>query len=178
MSADGAAPHSHLAAGDALEISGEQLQELLGAVLSRGRPLRFRARGFSMCPLVQDQDVVTISPLAGQAPCIGDIVACRHPQSRRPIVHRVRAVRADGLLVQGDSAPLSDGLIPPDDVLGLLTLAERDGVVIYQARNDRSTAIRRLDWIFRLWRKRAAGVAHRLRQRLFLRGEQSLERNQ
>jgi hypothetical protein len=166
LSSESASPHSHLATGDAREISGKQLEELLDAVLSRGRPLRFRARGFSMCPLVQDHDVITISPLAGRAPSTGDIIACRHPQSRRPIVHRVRAVRADGLLVQGDSAPLSDGLIPLDDVLGLLTLAERDGVVVFVARNDWPPAIRHLAWMVRLWRNRAAGVAHRLIRRL------------
>ena len=167
MSADGALPYSRLATGDALEISREQLQELLDAVLSRGRPLRFRARGFSMGPLVRDRDAITISPLAGRAPCTGDIIACRHPQGRRVVVHRVRAVRAGGLLVQGDSASLPDGLIPLDDVLGLLTLAERDGVVVYRARNDRHPAIRHLAWIVRRWTNRAAGVAHRLKQRLF-----------
>jgi hypothetical protein len=170
LPAEGAPPDSHLATGDTLEISGEQLQDLLDAVLSRGRPLRFRARGFSMGPLVRDRDAITISPLAGRAPCTGDIIACRHPQSRRPIVHRVRAVRADGLLVQGDSASLPDGLIPLEDVLGLLTLAERDGVVVYRARNHRPPAIRHLAWIVRRWRNRAAGVAHRLKQRLFSRG--------
>jgi hypothetical protein len=170
LPADGTPPDSHLATGDVLEISGKQLEELLSAVLSRGRPLRFRARGFSMGPLVQDHDVVTISPLAGRVPGTGDIIACRHPQSRRPIVHRVRAVRADGFLVQGDSAPLPDGLVPLSDVLGLLTFVERDGAVVYRARHDRPAAIRHLAWIVRRWRNRAANVAHRLRQRLFSRG--------
>lgn len=167
MPADGALPVSHLAASDVLEISGEQLQELLEAVLSRGRPLRFRARGFSMSPLIQDRDAITISPLAGWTPSTGDIIACRHPQSRRPIVHRVRAVKAGGLLVQGDSAPLPDGLVPPDDVLGRLALVERDGAVVYRARHDRPAAIRHLAWIVRRWRNRAANVAHRLKLRLF-----------
>ena len=165
MPADGALPDSHLATGDALEISGEQLEDLLAAVLSRGRPLRFRARGFSMCPLVQDRDVVTISPLAGRALCTGDIVACRLRPSGRLVIHRVRAVTAEGLLVQGDSAFLPDGLIPPDDVLGLLILAERDGVPVYQALN-RCPAVRHLAWIVRRWSNRAVGMAHRLKQRL------------
>jgi hypothetical protein len=170
LPADGTPPDSHLATGDVLEISGKHFEELLSAVLSRGRPLRFRARGFSMAPLIQDHDALVISPLAGRVPGTGDIIACRHPQSRRPIIHRVRAVRADGLLVQGDSAPLPDGLIPPDDVLGLLALVERDGVVVYRARSDRPAAIRHLGWIVQRWRNRAANVAHRLRQRLFSRG--------
>lgn len=170
MPADGALPGSHLATGDVLEISGEQLEELLAAVLSRGRPLRFRARGFSMGPLIRDQDAITISPLVGRVPGTGDIIACRHPQGRRPIVHRVRAVKAGGLLVQGDSAPLPDGLVPPDDVLGLLALVERDGAVVYRARHDRPAAIRHLAWIVRRWRNRAANVAHRLRLRLSSRG--------
>ncbi|MGA7744572.1 MAG: hypothetical protein ABSF35_20025 [Polyangia bacterium] len=167
MPADGAPPDSHFAAGNALEISGEQLQELLDAVLSRGRPLRFRARGFSMGPLVQDRDVITISPLAGRRPGTGDIIACRLRPSRRLVVHRVRAVRSDGLLVQGDSAFLPDGMIPLGDVLGLLTLAERDGVVIYRTRHNHPATVRHLAWIVRRWRNRAAGVAHRLRERWF-----------
>jgi len=166
LPAEGPPSNSHLATGDILEISGEQLEELLAAVLSQGRPLRFRARGFSMSPLVRDQDAITISPLAGRAPCTGDIIACRHPQTRRLVVHRVRAVRAEGLLVQGDSAPLPDGLIPPDDVLGLLAFAERDGVVVYRARSDRPAAVRHLAWIVLRWRNRAAALAHRLKQRL------------
>ncbi len=167
MPVDGAPPDSHLATGDVLEISGEQLEELLIAVLSQGRPLRFRARGFSMGPLIQDRDAITISPFAGRTPSTGDIIACRHPQSRRPVVHRVRAVRDDGFLVQGDSAPLPDGLIPLGDVLGLLAVVERDGVVVYRARGHRPAAIRHLAWIVWRWRNRAAGVAHRLKQRLF-----------
>jgi hypothetical protein len=42
-------------------------------------------------------------------------------------------VGPEGLLVRGDNLPAPDGLVSVHDVIGLVTLAERDGVIAYQA---------------------------------------------
>ena len=45
-----------------LSLSGEALIELMRAVLARGLPFRFAARGFSMAPFIRDGDVISVSP--------------------------------------------------------------------------------------------------------------------
>ncbi len=65
--------------GGELKLSGPDLIELLQAVLDKGVPFRFRAKGFSMTPFIKDGDVITIFPLEGSRPRLGDIVAFTHP---------------------------------------------------------------------------------------------------
>ncbi len=119
-------PSLYSVPGGVLSLSGPALQEFLRAVLPRGVFLRFKARGFSMHPFIQDGDVVTVSPRGGE-PRPGDVVACCHPKTQKLIVHRVTALQAGGYLIRGDNAPEGDGLVPLQDILGLVTRVERNG---------------------------------------------------
>jgi hypothetical protein len=113
--------------GGVLSLSGPALQEFLRAVLARGAPFRFKARGVSMHPFIRDGDVVTVSPGTGRKPRLGEVAAFCHPETRKLVVHRVLA-RLDGAyLLQGDNSPISDGVIPSEAVLGLVTRVERHG---------------------------------------------------
>ncbi len=111
-----------------LPLSGKAVLELLRAVLSRGVPFRFRARGWSMAPFVRDGDVITVSPLRHGLPRTGDVVAFVGPGDGRLVVHRVIGRREGGVLIQGDSAPeCADGVIPGENILGQVTRVERHG---------------------------------------------------
>lgn len=113
--------------GGVRALSGSALQEFLRAVLARGAPFRFKARGFSMHPFIQDGDVVTISPLGGRQPRMGDVVAFVHPHTRKLVVHRILARRDGGYLLRGDNTPESEGLIPSEHLQGRVARVERNG---------------------------------------------------
>ena len=87
--------------GGVLSLSGLALQEFLRAVLARGASFRFKARGFSMHPFIQDGDVVTVSPHWRQeAPAGGGGGFC-HPETRKLMVHRVLARRQTVAICSG-----------------------------------------------------------------------------
>ncbi len=62
-------PTGHAVQGGLLGLPGAKLEDILDAVLSRGAPVRFQARGFSMHPTIRDLDLVTVSPIALQKDC-------------------------------------------------------------------------------------------------------------
>jgi hypothetical protein len=108
-------------------LSGAALLELMRAVLARGVPFRFCARGWSMAPFIRDGDVITVSPLLAR-PGVGEVVAFVRPGAGNLVVHRVVGRRGLAVLIQGDSAPeLPDGLVPRDNLLGRVTRIERQG---------------------------------------------------
>ncbi|OFW61193.1 MAG: hypothetical protein A2133_10825 [Actinobacteria bacterium RBG_16_64_13] len=96
-------------------------------MIERGSPLRIRVFGFSMMPLIQDGDVVTIAPLAGRAPAIGEVVAFVLPGTEKLALHRVVAREGPGWLLRGDNCPDSDGVVVGAEILGRITRVERDG---------------------------------------------------
>jgi hypothetical protein len=98
------------------------------AVLARGVPFRFRARGWSMAPFIRDGDVITVSPLRHTLPGVGEVVAFSHPRNGSLVVHRVVARRGTASLIQGDAATDgTDGLIPAESLLGRVTRVQRNG---------------------------------------------------
>lgn len=117
--------------GGELSLSGPTLVELLRAVLGKGAPCRFRAKGFSMSPFVRDGDVITVSPLSGASPRRGDVVAFVRPGMEKLVVHRVVGKRGHSYLIKGDSTPEADGLIPEANVLGRVIRVERDGKEVF-----------------------------------------------
>lgn len=110
-----------------LSLSGAALLDLMRAVLDRGVPFRFRARGGSMSPFVRDGDVVTVEPAAAAPVRTGDIVAFVDPASRRLRVHRVAATRGGAFLLKGDNVEVPDGMVQRDGILGRVVRVERDG---------------------------------------------------
>jgi signal peptidase I len=109
------------------KLSMTALIELLSAVTEKGKSLRFRASGISMIPFIKDEDVITISPIPSGRPVIGDVVAFLLPGANRLAVHRIIEKRNAGYIIKGDNVPEPDGLIPADNVLGLVTEVERNG---------------------------------------------------
>jgi phage repressor protein C with HTH and peptisase S24 domain len=118
---------SRVRTGGELPLSGESLAGLMRAVLDKGKPFRFEARGTSMEPFIRDRDVLTVAPLAASRPKPGDIAAFVHPASGGVRVHRVVKVEAGRCFLKGDNALDTDGALTRDMILGLVVRLERGG---------------------------------------------------
>ncbi|HSA96512.1 MAG TPA: S24/S26 family peptidase [Acidobacteriota bacterium] len=120
-------PRPRAAADGALPLSGEALAGLMGAVLEKGKPFRFEARGESMHPAVRDGDVLTVEPLAGRSPRPGEIVAFVHPETGGVRVHRVVRLEPGRFVLKGDNALGADPAVGPEAILGRVVGLERGG---------------------------------------------------
>jgi len=102
-------------------LSGDVLPELLRDILGKDAECRFQAKGHSMSPFIKDGDVVTISPLSGSSPRLGDVVAFNHPEAGKLVIHRIVREKGDFYLVRGENAFEADGYIEKRDILGFVT---------------------------------------------------------
>lgn len=110
-----------------LGLSNAAQLGLLRSMMAHGSPLRMVARGFSMAPFIRDQDTLTIAPAHGRAPRLGEVVAVSLPGAGQLAVHRIVARVGSRWLVRGDNASEPDGVVGPDDIVGIVTRVERDG---------------------------------------------------
>ncbi|MCJ7644034.1 MAG: S24/S26 family peptidase [Candidatus Aminicenantes bacterium] len=124
-------PGLRVVRGRELSLSGESLLGLLEAVLAKGVPFRFRARGFSMSPLIKDGDVLTVAPRGEARLRPGDTVAFINPLNGKPAVHRIIRLDRGFVVVKGDNVAEPDGLVPERVVLGIVTAVERRGKKIH-----------------------------------------------
>ena len=113
--------------GSDLPLSGRGLVDLLRAVLSKGVPVRFQAKGFSMSPFIKNNDVVTISPLQGTQPSLGDIIAFAHPETQGLYIHRIVRNKCGFCVTKGDNRSQTEESVPIENILGSVTRVERDG---------------------------------------------------
>ena len=120
-------PALFVKAGGVLSLSGPGLLDLLQAVLARGVPFRFRAKGFSMSPFIREGDVITVSPLAGRPLGLGEVIAFISPETMRLVVHRVVGRQGDGWILAGDNVRRADGLVELDNLVGRVTSVQRNG---------------------------------------------------
>lgn len=120
-------PSSYVTIGGELRLSNPGQLELLRGMAERGVPLRTTVRGYSMTPFVRDGDVVTIVPMAGGEPHIGDVTAVALPGNGRMAVHRVIARSGAGWLVRGDNCSEADGVFTRDAFVGRVVRVERRG---------------------------------------------------
>ena len=100
---------------------------LLRGVAEKGASLRTTVRGSSMTPFIRDEDVVTISPMNGRLPRVGEVVAFVHPGGERLAIHRVIACTDRGWAIRGDNCPRPDGVVGLESILGRVVDVERDG---------------------------------------------------
>ena len=127
METKGTKPEFSIMKGSDLPLSGRGLVDLLRAVLSKGVPVRFQARGFSMSPFIKNNDVVTISPLQGTQPSLGDIVAFAHPETQGLYIHRIVRNKDGFCVTKGDNRSQTEESVPIENILGSVTRVERDG---------------------------------------------------
>ena len=112
-------------------ISGAALAELLRDVMRKGLPFTFRAGGFSMLPFIKDGDDLTLLPLNGVSPGLGDVVAFIHKGTGMPFIHRVVGMKENTYLLQGDNVKETDGFISESDILGCVRMVQRKGLRVF-----------------------------------------------
>ena len=106
--------------------NADQLAWLRGT-MARDSPLRMVARGASMAPFIRDGDTLTIAPVHGRRPGVGEVVAVSLPGTGQLVVHRLVARVGSRWLVRGDNAPEPDGVVGHDDIVGFVSRVERNG---------------------------------------------------
>jgi signal peptidase I len=113
-----------------LTASGTLLRDLSADLLGSGYDVRFRAPGQSMHPAIREGETITVRPVSPSAVRPGDIILYRWQQGI--IAHRVVGIeKAAGgdfrLLTRGDAAGAQIEPVAPDQVLGKVVSAERNG---------------------------------------------------
>ena len=158
-------PSPRISSGGELPPSRPALVGLMRAVLDKGKPFRFEARGTSMYPFIREGDVVTVAPLAGPDPRPGDVAAFVQPGTSGVRVHRIVKVEAGRYFLKGDNALDADGALAREAILGLVVRLERGGRDRPVGATIRTAAIARLSRTF--WFTRTS----RRMRRLFSRRE-------
>jgi GNAT superfamily N-acetyltransferase len=165
-----APPSTFVHSGGELPLSNLGQLDLLRGMVERGRPLRTRVRGLRMSPFIRDGDVLTITPMNRGTPRGGEVVAFVQPHTGRLAVHRVVACVDAGWLVRGDHRAEPDGIVPRENMLGVVTCVERDGQHVrlglgaelaWIAMLGRNDGLMRLKTLWNLLHRIAASVLHR-----------------
>ena len=131
MESQAVKPKFAIMKGRDLPLSGPALVQLLRAVLGKGVPVRFRAKGFSMSPFIKNEDVVTLSPLKDASPSVGDVIALVPQGTDKLCVHRVVGKKGDLWVTKGDNSSEADESVPIESILGFATRVERDGKEVF-----------------------------------------------
>jgi len=113
-----------------LFLDRDELRGVAREVLGRGGELRFRATGRSMHPAIRDLELVTVAPVGGGGPRIGEIVLYQAAAGRM-ILHRVvgldRDRDGDRVRVRGDARPSTDEWIALEAVVGRVVAIGEQG---------------------------------------------------
>ncbi len=97
-------------------IPNGEFASLAGEVIGRGAAVRFRARGTSMAPLINDRDVVVVAP-APAPPRRGDVVLAR-AAGGSVVLHRTVTAREGFVITRGDACRADDAPVPVSAILG------------------------------------------------------------
>jgi hypothetical protein len=108
-------------------VNESSLLDMMKSTLEGGKSFRFRARGFSMGPFIKDGDVVTIAPIHGRLPGLGDIVATVNGAAGRLFIHRVTRKNNNEYVTRGDNGESDDIPVSAKQILGCVTCVERGG---------------------------------------------------
>lgn len=108
-----------------MNVTSRELMPVIRAAMERGQHVRLTVTGSSMLPFAHDGDLVELAPLRG-LPRAGDVLLVQCPEERY-VLHR--AVRVDGetFYLRGDAQSDCEGPFAPRDVLGIATMAWRNG---------------------------------------------------
>ncbi|RMG56048.1 MAG: signal peptidase I [Acidobacteria bacterium] len=111
------------------------IRSLSEQILKSGRVLRFRVRGESMSPLLEDGDVIEVQRVPAGQLYVGDIVLFRSKEGEF-LVHRcVKRQSASGQIwvtTKGDAGRGLDRPITVDEVLGRVIRIHRRGRVRFE----------------------------------------------
>jgi len=123
--------------------------------------------GGSMAPALRHlKDRVYISPL-GRRPRRGDILLTTMP-GNRCLLHRVVRTQGNAVFYRGDALRTQEGPLPLSEVIGIVTMVERDGR-LYRESGPRFRILCALLRAARRIRRLCAGAAARIRRCIFMR---------
>ena len=108
-----------------LAVSGEQLMALVREVVGGGASMWIRARGSSMFPTIKDGALVRLVPLPARQVRRGDVVFAAM-RGGEAVIHRVRSVDAETLVLQGDNMPFPDAALPVGALVALVDTVQQD----------------------------------------------------
>lgn len=146
-------------------VEFDEFESLAISILREGQNLRFRARGASMHPFIQDGDLVEVQPVEANSVRRGDVVFCRLPDDRL-VVHRVIRAGQGYFLTQGDALPHPDGRVPAENVLGRVDFVLRRGKLVCLNSTGMTLLARGWRWLTIL-RQVPARLSRRMRNAFF-----------
>ena len=114
-----------------VSFSSKALVELMQAAFEKNALFRFKATGFSMLPFIKDGDMVTFSTFDSRHSLFGKVAAFCNPKTGRLAVHRIIGRSGNGYFLKGDGLFGVDGLIPTQNIVGVVIKVEREGKIIY-----------------------------------------------
>ena len=90
--------------------------------LKEGKTVKFRPQGGSMVPIIQSGQLVTVEPLNGRKPEVGDAVLCK--VNGRRYLHKVTAIGSDGRYQISNNHGFVNGWTTLANIYGLLVAVE------------------------------------------------------
>jgi signal peptidase I len=123
--------------------------------------------GSSMNPLFREGDVVNLVPYHGLEIREGDVVAFPHPGKPSKVIHRVAAVRPEGIFTKGDNlTAMDDWTLKPGDILGKVVAIRRRGRTLPVPRVAPATlyVLKGRQWCDRTFSRLLHPVYYRLAQ--------------
>lgn len=112
-----------------LECQGAELYELGRQLVAAEASLSFRARGWSMYPMIREGDVLEVTPVPWCKVGVGDVLFYR--SGERMLVHRVigrcSAEPGDRIRARGDAFLQEDPPICEQDMIGRVDAIYRPG---------------------------------------------------
>ena len=90
--------------------------------LKEGKTVKFRPHGNSMVPIIYSGQLVTVEPLNGRIPEVGDAVLCK--VSGQQMLHKVTAIGSDGRYQISNNHGHINGWCKLEAIYGILTAVE------------------------------------------------------
>lgn len=108
----------------------EKLVKLMQFAVKENAFFRFKAEGYSMFPFIQDGDLIMLSPVGSHSFIFGKVAVFLNPGLNKLVVHRVIGRSKGCYILKGDATNCIDGLIPIENILGVVTEINRRGKTI------------------------------------------------
>lgn len=122
--------YGHFQVKSPVPLNNSDLLKISSSLIKKNASIRFRAKGFSMRPFIQDGDRITVSPLQNSPVKVGDVVLYKTADGQA-IVHRViRKTTIDSkavFFIKGDAAFGQSENVDAEMVLGRVAAIERNG---------------------------------------------------
>lgn len=127
-----------------MKISNELFFEQIEQLLQEGTPAEFTLRGDSMLPLLRDgRDSVVVAPLDECPIHVGDVLLFRFRGIH--LLHRVRRIEGDSLVMVGDGNYHQYEICQREDVVGRMERFRRPSGRMVECTS------RRWRWASQVW---------------------------